>query len=136
MHRQFFSRENAHSKRTVFIIQKDIVAFGFRQFFQRQLILIFLKNLLPLVLSEFFRGNGFRISLEICCLLILSKRLKRKSKLTDARVSSRYCKISHMHSAIKDSYQVPQAGISTLFLLNLLPIQYFLQLESSHYYWF
>jgi len=38
-------------------LYEEFVAFGFGRFFQRQLILDFLKNLLPLILGVFFRGN-------------------------------------------------------------------------------
>ena len=36
---------------------KEFAAFDFLANFQRQLILDFLKNLLPLIFGEFFRGN-------------------------------------------------------------------------------
>jgi len=36
---------------------EEFAAFDFWRIFQRQLILDFLKNLLPLVLDEFFEGN-------------------------------------------------------------------------------
>jgi hypothetical protein len=36
---------------------EESAAFDFRRIFQRQLILNFLKNLLPSILSGFFKGN-------------------------------------------------------------------------------
>jgi hypothetical protein len=36
---------------------EEFAAFDFWRIFQRQLILNFLKNLLPLIFGEFFRGN-------------------------------------------------------------------------------
>ena len=60
------------SKATNLEFLEKSAAFDFGPFFQRQLILNFLRNLLPSILSRFFRGNWSWIFWRICCLWFLA----------------------------------------------------------------